>query len=60
MARLYVGLSAFTETQYSFPQVVVLIWRFADGKIAEHWAEPDRLGLMQQLGVISPPGPASG
>ncbi len=38
----------------------ILIWRFAEGKIAEHWAEPDRLGLMQQLGVISPQGPASG
>jgi len=30
----------------------ILIQRVADGKIAEHWAEADGLGLMQQLGVI--------
>jgi predicted ester cyclase len=27
-----------------------------DGKIAEHWAEMDAMGLMQQLGVIGSPG----
>jgi steroid delta-isomerase-like uncharacterized protein len=32
------------------------IFRFAEGKIAEHWAEFDMLGLMQQLGVIPAPG----
>ncbi len=30
--------------------------RIAGGKIVEHWAEFDGLGLMQQLGVIPPPG----
>ncbi len=30
--------------------------RIASGKIVEHWAEFDGLGLMQQLGVIPPPG----
>ena len=33
----------------------ILIWRFADGKIAEHWAAPDLLGLLQQLGALPPP-----
>ena len=36
----------------------ILIWRFVDGKIAEHWAAPDLLGLMQQLGAIPTRGPA--
>lgn len=29
--------------------------RFADGKKVESWGEFDRLGIMQQLGVIPPP-----
>lgn len=33
----------------------ISIFRLADGKIVEHWAEPDSLGLMQQLGVIPMP-----
>jgi steroid delta-isomerase-like uncharacterized protein len=28
------------------------IHRIVDGRIAEHWPQPDLLGLMQQLGVI--------
>jgi steroid delta-isomerase-like uncharacterized protein len=32
------------------------LFRFAGGKIAEHWAEFDMLGMMQQLGVIPAPG----
>jgi predicted ester cyclase len=30
--------------------------RFADGKLVEHRAEVDMLGLMQQLGVVPGPG----
>ena len=30
--------------------------RFRDGKAIEHWGVRDDLGMMQQLGVISPPG----
>jgi steroid delta-isomerase-like uncharacterized protein len=33
-------------------------FRIAGGKIAEHWAEFDMLGLMQQLGVAPAPGQA--
>lgn len=33
--------------------------RLAGGKVAEHWAEFDLLGLMQQLGVIPTPAPAA-
>ncbi len=35
---------------------VIDIHRVVDGKITEHWAVADMLGLMQQLGVIPPPG----
>jgi predicted ester cyclase len=31
---------------------LVHIFRIADGKIVEHWAVRDDLGMMQQLGVI--------
>lgn len=32
------------------------IGRLADGKIAEHWAVIDQLGMLTQLGFVSPPG----
>lgn len=32
----------------------VYIWRIADGKIVEHWGSRDDLGLLQQLGLLSP------
>ncbi|MFQ5795312.1 MAG: ester cyclase [Candidatus Bipolaricaulia bacterium] len=32
------------------------IYRIVDSKIVEHWGVADSLGLMQQLGVIPPPG----
>jgi len=35
---------------------VIDIFRVAGGKITDHWAVADMLGLMQQLGVVSPPG----
>jgi steroid delta-isomerase-like uncharacterized protein len=31
---------------------IILITRFADGKVAEDWESRDDLGLLQQLGVI--------
>ncbi len=32
------------------------IFRMADGKIAERWANEDDLGMMQQLGIVPAPG----
>jgi predicted ester cyclase len=29
--------------------------RIVDGKVVEHWAEVDTIGLMQQLGLVPPP-----
>ncbi len=34
---------------------LINIYRIADGKIVDLWSEHDRLGLMQQLGVIPMP-----
>jgi steroid delta-isomerase-like uncharacterized protein len=38
----------------------ICIFRFAGGKIVEGWVYGDRLGLLQQLGVIPAPGQATG
>ncbi len=32
------------------------IVRFEGGKMVEHWANSDELGMLQQLGVVPPPG----
>ena len=37
----------------------IMIQRYADGKLVEHRYEADNLGLLQQLGVVPPPGQAS-
>jgi steroid delta-isomerase-like uncharacterized protein len=29
--------------------------RIVDGKVVEHWAEADTIGMMQQLGLVPPP-----
>ncbi len=34
----------------------IIIFKIANGKIIESWAETDALGWMKQLGAISPPG----
>lgn len=33
----------------------ISIYRLANGKIVEHWYQEDKMGLMQQLGVIPEP-----
>lgn len=38
----------------------ISIRRFEGGKIAEEWLELDTLGLMQQMGVVPPPGQGGG
>lgn len=34
----------------------VVFFRIADGQIAERWVRPDTFSLMQQFGVVEPPG----
>jgi predicted ester cyclase len=49
----------FMGTPASGRQIVVPvigIALLADGKVAEWWNSPDRLGLMQQIGAIAMPG----
>ena len=38
-----------------FEITVIDIMRFKDGKLIEHWGVPDRLALMEQLGMTPPP-----
>jgi predicted ester cyclase len=37
--------------------VQIGIARLENGKIAQIWCNPDRMGMMQQLGLIPPPQP---
>ena len=34
----------------------ISIFRLAEGRIADHWEQLDRLALMQRLGVVPAPG----
>ena len=34
---------------------VIDVCRFRDGKIAEHWGVPDRMGILEQIGMPQPP-----
>ena len=42
-------------TGRKFEITVIDIMHFKDGKLIEHWGVPDRLGLMEQLGMKPPP-----
>ncbi|MHC3438411.1 ester cyclase [Natrialbaceae archaeon A-gly3] len=43
-----------TGREVEFPVFAFL--RLQDGKVVERWIQPDQLGLMQQFGVVEPPG----
>jgi steroid delta-isomerase-like uncharacterized protein len=47
-----------TGKQVTIPGIA--IHRITDGKIVENWVNMDMLSMMQQLGVIPPPGQAGG
>ena len=38
----------------------ITISRFANGKLVEDWTNSDTLGMLQQLGVVPPPGQGAG
>jgi predicted ester cyclase len=42
-------------TGKKFEITVIDIMHFKEGKLIEHWGVPDRLGLMEQLGMKPPP-----
>lgn len=41
------------------PMTATVIHRIENGKLAEKWSDKDVLGMLQQLGVITPPGGAT-
>lgn len=43
-------------TDESFEVQNMVFTRIDDGKIAERWLQPDTLGMLTQLGIVSPPG----
>jgi steroid delta-isomerase-like uncharacterized protein len=45
----FMGMPA-TNKAFTYDEIVIV--RFKDGKIVEHWAEMDSLGMMQQLGIM--------
>ena len=45
----FMGVPA-TEKQIEVP--VIDIFRFADGKVVEHWGVTDAMAMMQQLGAV--------
>ncbi len=49
----------FPPTGRRIDITVIDICRFEDGLMVEHWGVPDRFTLMEQLGLLPDPGPAS-
>ena len=45
----FMGIPASGKS-FSYDEIVIV--RFENGKIVEHWAEMDSMGFMQQLGAI--------
>jgi predicted ester cyclase len=50
------ALGDIPPTGKQVSQPFIITYRIVDGKIVEHWMSFDQLALMQQLGVIPPPG----
>lgn len=48
-------LSGILPTRKKFTMRGIDIFRMVDGKIVEHWDAVDRLGMLQQLGIIPMP-----
>ena len=48
--------AGIAPTGREFEHQTMAFLRMEDGKVAEWWVQPDNLGLMQQLGVVEPPG----
>ena len=51
----FMGIPA---TGRQFTQEHIHILRLEQGKVAEHWAQMDNVGMMRQLGVMPAPEPA--
>lgn len=53
----FLGLAP-TGKQFTITGIDIV--RVAGGKIVEHWEVMDQMGMMQQLGLVPPPGQAGG
>lgn len=51
----FMGMPA---THKKYTNTGISIYRIAGGKIVEHWADFDQLGILQQLGLVPMPGQA--
>jgi predicted ester cyclase len=49
------ALRAVSPTGKPFTGMAINIFRIVNGKIVEHWGLADRLGALQQLGVVTVP-----
>jgi predicted ester cyclase len=47
----------FAPTGRSFTVQQTHIFRVEDGRVAEHWANRDDLGMLRQLGLVGAPAP---
>ncbi len=57
--QTHTGIAIFGAPANSGKKVRITgisIYRFKDGKIVEHWAEMDFMGVLQQLGALPGPG----
>lgn len=57
--QTHTGIAIFGAPANSGKKVRITgisIYRFQDGKIVEHWAEMDFMGVLQQLGALPGPG----
>lgn len=52
-------LMGMAPTGKSVEVGVITIMRFEDGKLAEEWEQVDMLGMLQQLGAMPAPAPAT-
>lgn len=50
-------LSSIPPTGKEVRMPIMVMYRIAEGKIAEHWIITDQMGLMQQLEVATEPEP---
>ncbi len=50
-------LMGIPPTGKRFETTAIDICRFERGKLVEHWGVPDRLGMLEQLGLVPHPAP---
>ncbi len=48
-------LMGLPPTGKAFETTAIDICRFEKGRIVEHWGVPDRLGMLEQLGIVPAP-----